>query len=204
MKEIDADEFIAESERTRKTRETLHDFRKFSDSDSYVIRDFKKLAQKGLLWQFMDSIGLKKEEHKINVYYLMYGRSELVNAPNVFICRENMQPARWYYKVGEKLPERISFTPIYTVDDFQYRKTAGLQMLENLRDEYTYSGLAERFSINYYQLKNMLSKRTNPVTGKRCYKILPQEHFVIKLRDVINPDYWFIFPEELEKHLDKS
>ena len=121
-----------------------------------------------------------------------------------FLCRENMQPARWYYKVGEKLPERISFTPVYTVDDFQYRKTAGLQMLENLRDEYTYSGLAEKFSINYYQLKNMLSKRTNPVTGKRCYKILPQEHFVIKLRDVINPDYWFIFPEELENHLDKS
>ena len=47
----------------------------------------------------------------------------------------------------------------------------------------------ERFEVN---------KRMNPLTGRECFKILPQAAFIIKLRDVINPDLWYIFPEEME------
>ena len=29
-------------------------------------------------------------------------------------------------------------------------------------------------------------------------KILPPAKVIINLRDVINPDYWYVFPEEIE------
>ena len=84
-----------------------------------------------------------------------------------------MQPSRWYYRINEKLPKRINFTPQF---DVVGRVTLPTNM----------------------QLKNIIYKRKHPDTMEEWFKTLPPQDFIIKLRNDINPDYWYIFPEELE------
>jgi len=56
----------------------------------------------------------------------------------------------------------------------------------------------EKYDLNLYQMKNIRYRRINSVTGLECFKILPPASVIVKLKDVINPDYWFIFPEEIQ------
>ncbi len=109
-----------------------------------------------------------------------------------------MQPSRWYYKLNEKLPEPVQFTPKYSVDDLMYKESLGHVKFRQMQKQYTVQGLADNFDLNFYQIKNILYKRLNPLTGRECFKILPPAQVIVKLRDVINPDLWYIFPEEVE------
>ena len=201
MKEINIDEFLTthQDEASNAHRTTLWDFKSFSDEDSYAIRDLKKASQKNLLWAYLYNIGMKEDKMKMFIYNYLIGKNKTIFNINVFNCRENVQPARWYYKVSEKLPERIEFIPKFPVTELQYKDTIGHLKFFELREQLTNQGISEKYNIDYFQLKNITSKRFNPLTNRYCYKILPQQSIIIKLRDVINPDYWYIFPEELEK-----
>lgn len=191
MKEINVDDFL-ESHQVK-----MKDFKVFSDNDTYALRDLKKASQKNLFWSYLDSIGFKDNRTKVYIYYYFYGTNKTIYNTHVFTCRESVQPSRWFYNISEKLPERINFTPKFTAEKLQYKESVGHKKLTELREQYTYNGIADRFNINYNQLKNTFSKRINPLTKEECFKILPQQSMIIKLKDVINPDYWFIFPEEL-------
>ncbi len=192
MKEINIDEFLSTH------HSTLKDFKSFADEDSYAIRDLKKASQKNLLWAYLDNIGMTDKRMKLYIYNYLSGKNKTIYNINVFNCRECVQPARWYYRVDEKLPERIEFTPKFPVEELQYKDTEGHLKFYELREQLTNQGISEKYGIDYFQLKNITSKRLNPLTNRYCYKILPQQSLIIKLREVINPDYWYIFPEELE------
>lgn len=194
MAELRVSDFIKQKE-----SENKFEFRKFSEDDSYALRDLKTAAEKKLLWQYIVALGIPDNtESKNAVYYYYNGKYKSIANPHIFQCREKMQPSRWYYKVGEKLPEPVQFTPKYGVEDLMYKESLGHIKFREMQKQYTVQGLADNFDLNFYQIKNILYRRLNPLTGRECFKILPPAQVIIKLRDVINPDLWYIFPEEVE------
>ena len=194
MSELSVTDFIKNKEAANR-----FDYRKFSDDDTYALRDLKIAAEKKLLWAYIVALGIPDNaESKNSVYYYYNGKFKSIANPHVFRCREKMQPSRWYYKVGEKLPEPVIFTPKYSVEDLMYKESIGHVKFRELQKQYTVQGLADKYDLNFNQIKNVLYRRMNPLTGRECFKILPQYTFIIKLRDVINPDLWYIFPEEME------
>lgn len=194
MAELKVTDFIKQKE-----AENRFPFKKQSDDDTYALRDLKIAGEKKLLWNYIVALGIPNDaKSKHCVYYYYNGKYKSIANPHIFLCREKMQPSRWYYKVNEKLPEPVAFTPKFTVKDLMYKESVGHVKLRELQKLYTVNGIADKFDLNFYQIKNILYKRLNPLTGRECFKILPPATVIIKLRDIINPDLWYIFPEEME------
>lgn len=192
MEELNIDEFI-ENEKKE------HSFKDFEETDTHSQRELKKALQNKLLWRYIEKLGIERDSNeKYCVYYYMNGKNKTINNTIIFHCREQMQPSKWFININEQLPEKIKFTPKFSAESLYCKESVGHKKLEQLQKEYTMPGLIERFDLNLYQMKNIRYKRISPITGKECFKTLPPASVIIKLKDVINPDYWFIFPEEIQ------
>lgn len=192
MEELNINEFV-------KTQKPHFDYKDFSDDDTYALRDLKTAAQNKLFWNYIENLGIPNDgKSKYILFYYFNGKNKSFSNLSVFYCREKMQPSKWYYKNSEKLPERVKFVPKHPIEDLPWRETMGIKKLVELQKTYTLQGLCNQYDLNYLQMKNILYKRKNLLTGKDCYKILPPERVITKLRDVINPDYWYIFTDEIE------
>ena len=191
MEELDIDTYI-------QTHREKH--KQFSDDDTYAKRELKKAAQNRMFMKYVCELGIPPDKIscKNAIYYYLTGLNESVKNINIFMCREKMQPSKWYYKINEPLPKQIAFTPKHSVNDLMYIESVGHIKLKELQDLYTMSVLCEKYDLTLYQMKNIRYRRFNPLTNKRCFKILPGMTVITKLRELINPDYWFIFPDELE------
>lgn len=184
--------------------EKKYAFKEFSKDDTYTYRELKTALQKKVFWKYLDSIGIPNDINaRHQIYHHIYHNDKIkhiLKNKYVFQCRENLQPSKWYYKVTEPLPERIKFTPKFDVSVLRYKESLGHIKLNELKETYSYSltGLARAFSLDVNQVKNVLFKKWNPLLKKQCFRALPSESFIIQMRDIINPDLWYIFPEEVE------
>lgn len=193
METLDAEKFVREKSVGR------FSFKEQKEDDTYALRDLKIAGEKKLLWQYIVALGIpNNKKSKYAVYYYYSGKYKSISNPHIFMCREKMQPSRWYYKINEKLPKPVIFTPKFSVDNLMYKESLGHIKFRELQKQYTVQGLADKFDLNFHQIKNILYRRLNPLTGKECFKILPPASVIIKLRDVINPDNWYVFPEEID------
>ncbi|WP_149554539.1 hypothetical protein [Treponema pectinovorum] len=189
--ELDVNSYI-QSQRKR------YSFKEFTDEDSYALRALKKASQNRLFWRYVCELGVPDTSlDKKAIFYYLNGHYRFVSNPYIFMCREKMQPAKWYYKVNETLPKRIEFTPKHEAKDLMYLESVGHIKLEELQKKFTMPILCERYNLSLTQMKNIRYKRLHPFTKRECFKILPPASVIIKLRDVINPDYWYIFPDEI-------
>lgn len=192
MEELDVTKFI---EKTQKA----YEFKEFSENDTYALRMLKQAAQQKLFWHFIEELGIpNNRDIKSYVYYYFNGKNASIGSQYVYMCREKLQPAKWYYKIGEKLPPRIEFTPKFGVEYLQFKESVAHQKFVQLQKEYTIANFAKTYGLSVQQVKNICYKRYSPYLEKKVFKILPPASVITKLRDVIHPDYWFIFPEELE------
>lgn len=192
MKDLRAEDFINSVPEKK--------YMQFDDeNDTYALRELKIAAQAKQIWNYILALGIPdNRQDKLAIYYYYNQKYKSIANQHIFRCREKMQPSKWYYKLTEKLPERIKFTPKHEVQDLMYKESAGHVKFRELQKQYTVQGLADKYDLNFYQIKNILYKRLNPLTGRECFKILPPAQLIIKLRDVINPDLWYIFPDEMK------
>lgn len=185
-----------------KEYEKKYVFKEFSKDDTYACRELKTALQKKIFWKYLDLIGIPNELNTRNCfYYYIYHNDKIdhfVRNKYVFLCRKKVQPSKWYYKVTEPLPEKIKFTPKFDVSVLRYKESLGHIKLNELKETYSLRGLVNTFSLDLNQAKNVIFKRWNPLLQKQCFRALPTESFIIKMRNVINPDLWYIFPEEVE------
>lgn len=192
MEELDVNAYI-------NGHKDRYSFKEFKDDDTYALRAFKTASQNKLFWRYVCELGIPNDDYeKKAVFYYLNGHYKFVSNPHIFMCREKMQPSKWYYKINEELPPRINFTPKHKTEDLMYIESVGHVKLEKLQKQYTMPVLCERYGLGLYQMKNIRYRRLNPLTNRECFKILPPASAVIKLRDLINPDYWYIFPDELK------
>lgn len=195
MEEFNIDNYIKTQ---NELKNTSINYKEFSENDSYVIRDFKKAIQNRLLWKYLIQIGVPDTQNDKNrVFSYFSGRFKKITNRYVFLCREKVQPSKWYYKVGEELPPRINFTPKHSVEDLRHIPTAGIQKFLQLQKEYSLRYLCKIYNLNELQMKNIIYAKFNPETQNKFFRALPPYTVIIPLREVINPDLWFIFPDEL-------
>jgi hypothetical protein len=131
--------------------------------------------------------------NKIRPYYSM-----------IFNMRVFIPPAAWYFKENEQMPVRIPITPLYggyTVimrDKIKKDMTTGLQHLEALRRERKLTEFCIVHELKYSAIADCIIPRRGG-GGTTAYHRRPGFAVIEKLKRIIHPDYWYIFPEELIK-----
>lgn len=119
----------------------------------------------------------------------------------IFNLRQHIEPAEWFYDENEKLPKKKRINSQYACFDYRARQhiikypTLGVVRLENLFQEGKLQGFCRENGVDYRTLYGhaVQRKRHDGITG---YHSRPGYGVIRKLRDIIHPDDWFIFPEE--------
>ena len=110
--------------------------------------------------------------------------------------QHNYLPSKWYIRYGEKLPDRIEFKPKHKLQYLYNNDSLGHKELKKLTEQYTIEGVANLCDLKVMSIKNVLYRTIDKITGKEHFKTFPQQSMIIKMKDEINPDSWFIFPDE--------
>lgn len=191
MKDVDINDLIKEEK-------DHFDFKEYSDDDTHALRALKIASKNKLFWKYVEQIGIPKNgRYEYYIYNYFTGKSKNIGISYIFNSRENLQPAKWFFNINEELPERIKFNPIYEEKTLLYKESVGHIKLLDLMKDYTIQQFVDKYDLNFYQIKNLIYKKVDKKLNKEVFKALPSNSLIIKLRNIINPDYWFIFPEEL-------
>lgn len=194
MKRMSADEFIREFGEPYKKGSEL---RKFLPDDTIMEREFKKLINKTCLKKYLNYIGLNvSSETYCHIYKYIESR---INISNVMIYqfREKIRPAEWYTLAeGESLPPEVKFTPSSVISDFLSRYSIGHLKLREIIAEHTISGTAKMYDISRTKIEGILYRRRHQTTGEMIFRALPSFEIITKLKGAINPDLWYVLPEE--------
>lgn len=169
------------------------------DTDTYARYDLKKASQARVLTKYCNEIGFDSDDY-ILIAFIHYinGSIKVMNNVQVFRCRERIQPSRWYYKVTEKLPKQIKFTEKYKDPELiLYKPSEAHMRLKKLLMDFGIEKVSEDYDIHIETLKNLIYLRKRRTDGKHVFKTMPSFDVIRKLKDVIHPDLWYIFPEEL-------
>jgi hypothetical protein len=120
----------------------------------------------------------------------------------IYMLRTRIAPAAWYYMERETVPEKVPFTSLYDAGSETLRtkiiheETAALGELARLKEERVLSRLCQEHRIDYKKASYCLLKRVKE-DGSRGYHQRPTYEIVKAFREVIHPDLWYIFPDEL-------
>ncbi len=188
----DIDSFIEEVRREKLS---------LNDTDPIMMQDLKKASASKVLTKYCEAMGFSKDDAILNVFIrYINGFLDSVSNVHIFRCREKVQPSRWYYQANEAdiLPKPVKFTPKFGPEEILNKDSQGHVILRKLIRQYGADSIADQYGIDRYKLKNTIYRRRRVTDGKQMFKALPSYHFVRALRDVIHPDYWYIFPEELK------
>lgn len=195
--EFDIDKFMEDNEKNLiYSEKTFED----SDDDTYVARDIKHIIQKKFSSKFLREMGFPATSVTINALKFYATGIGAISNVYVFQTRTSIQPAKWYTNISEPLPPRIPFTPKYTVDSLKTKETQGQILFTKFLFSNGVKNLSQQYNIAPDILKNVIYKRTDKLTNQRVFKNFPTLQFIKTFSKVINPDYWYIFPEELEEN----
>lgn len=176
----------------------------FINTDTYQMVELKTALNSRKLRPYLKRIGIPESGtamDSLNSYIL--GKRPLISS-YVFMTRTAVQPAKWYFVVNEPLPEQINFTPKFTENLLREKETLGHEKLKTLIKLYSTQTIAEKYGFTCDALKNVLYKRKEAETGKMVFKTVPSPEIISAFRHVINPDFWFIFPEELKNSKNEN
>ena len=214
----DIDKYIAQMPDEEKGFNSSVDF---TLARSQAILALMKLQQARLLSRFLKDtvIGQNNNKkgydllqnhftHSLYGYTSRDGRFLSFSNRVILMLRKIFEPCSWFYEAVEKLPEPIAFTenPNRTGEDLFVDDTVGKILFRSLSDNFkTYRMFADEYNLPYENVKNMLNKFKYTRGGVTIirYKTFATESIIKSLREIIHPDYWYIFPEELsstDKH----
>lgn len=165
--------------------------------ETWALKEFQKLSENRLLTKFLKSSGCAESRLKaLFTTCVLYtrGASRSTRNINVFSLRSIMQPSKWYYRSDEELPPRLSFTPKMNEDDFLCTQSIGHLMFERLA---TCTGIWRKYGFPTDEVKNIRYLRNDSRHGGKVFRSMPSFHVIRTLRNVINPDLWYIFPGEI-------
>lgn len=136
-----------------------------------------------------------------SLYRMATGKTE-PSFVMMFNLRQYLAPEAWCYDETEKLPERRKFKPKYACFDGRTRRhiilnpTVAAAYLEEIYLNGGLQGFCGEQGLSYAAVYGYAVKRKR-YDGIMGYHCRPGYRVIRKLRNVIHPDDWFIFPEEL-------
>lgn len=120
----------------------------------------------------------------------------------IYTYRALVHPIMWFYNHNDPLPEPTKFDSgrkIYTDDIFEHDS---LGMLELKQKKAGYAGgyieMEKGLGLCRSTLSNLCARKKLP-DGRKIYRARPTYNIVNALKDIIKPDLWYIFPDELIK-----
>jgi len=204
---VDIDKFIEENKKyVYKARKTKGSTIALEKAASPACLSLVKLINESLITQFIRHYQLVTED--VGSYW----RNTLSNPfrqniPGeipvrhriVFDFRRVIQPAKWYASLenNEQFPViKYYINPQRTYKDLFIEKTIGKLLLENMIKKTQREKVIKTYSLNQRGI-SLAFKKTSDENSPYC-SFIPKSA-IIKLKEVINPDYWYIFPEELSQ-----
>lgn len=162
---------------------------------TYAIQDLETLYEMGNFNKFARDNGIDESSVKL-LGQVKLGRQDIYTH-QIFLLRRVIRPSRWFFMPGEELPAEVPYTPLHGDGDMFTHESLGIRELKKICFRNTVAGTLRHFDIEMWQYKNIMYKRKNK-QGKKVYRSLPSTHIIRKTRTEINPDLWFIFPDEAE------
>lgn len=174
----------------------------FSEEDSYNLRYLKILKKKRQFRSYLcdvlevdgDTLSKLAIYKNLNFFTANLGT---ITWQQIFILREKLPPAGWFYKYNEELPEIIEYNNLHKefTADLYSKKTLGHLKLREVIKELTYAGLAEKSGISVSNLKNMM-RLIKSANGYIKYHTLPSVNIINQLKPFVNEQLWFIMEDE--------
>lgn len=179
----------------------ISQYSEFSDEDTYALRIFKERMVQKTMFKYAEHVG-GTVSFATRVYDLI--RSESHDRPrfglsfaHMFMARERMRPALWFFKVGERLPEEVRFKASRGAESVYKVHTCGHLLVRKMAEEGGgWKAAAESRGLIPNKLKNVFFKRRT-ARGTVEFRCMPSASLILALKDEVNPDYWFVFPDEL-------
>lgn len=178
----------------------------YSDDDTYGIRLLKFLNNNKKIVKFLAENNCL-ETNGQSLYSFVYvsislalkGNKSRISYPVMFRCREFIRPAYWFYGIKEQLPEQMKQKYNYKnfTEELFCKPTLGHIEFEKYIQENGQIKTAEKFNVKVDLIKNLLRKRKRP-DGVVSYHSLPSLMSINAFKDIISPEKWFIYPEEIE------
>lgn len=176
----------------------------FMDHDiSHAMRYFKDLVSNRKLADYlMNELHLSRSQ-----YLFMRKIAAQEKRPTyalIYLLRNAIAPVQWYYSEDKAYPDPVHFTPLYnnyateTRSLFAQKKTCGHLFFDMLKEYKVFEpvcslhNMKKSTAVNYVYMK----KDSDNVLRYPCR---PSIWFVSHFIDIIHPDYWYIFPDELSK-----
>jgi len=176
----------------------------YSDDDTYAMRLLKYLNNNKLIVKFL-ATNNALETNGQSLYNYVYvsigltlkGYKQRLSYPLLFRCRGFIAPWMWYHTVSETPPTEIKFNQQYIqfTPAMAGRSTLGHLQLRKYIEENGVLGVVSETGIKRTLVDNLLRKRKRK-TGLITFHSLPSLDVTKALSSIVNPQLWFIFPEE--------
>lgn len=128
----------------------------------------------------------------------------------IFKLRRFIAPSMWYYKETEDLPKPIPFTSHYeeefdeynleSMNELAQRKTLGHIYFDILKEYRVMARFCALHNSSISEAANFVTMRHHK-NGSLRYSARPTIVFVSKFREELNPDFWYIFPDEVSPEI---
>lgn len=172
----------------------------------HFFQEKKKGKQTSL---FFKDLGISMDQ--MNFIYKIINGTMLPTYTIIYLMRDTVRPAWWFYNEGDILPKEIEYkkTPIRykgksTMSKNMETPTLGHIYMEQLKLAKCCNKFCLDHNISYCERGNYFTMRTDSRTGKKKYPSKPSFSIIDRLKDVINPDWFFIYPKEVEKSVVKE
>lgn len=154
------------------------------------------------LVKFCLKLGLDPiKDHKL-IYQLAIGNTS-INFLWVYQLRNEIPPMYWFVSksVDPKTVDCTSF--VNKNEKFDNTKpTIGVMLLDKLNKAGLFPKICkehgDKFTPDF--LRQFIYKRKSK-EGEKIFRVKPTEKLVTTLSDIIKPDYWYIYPEEVDPAL---
>jgi hypothetical protein len=147
--------------------------------------------------------------NKIGYLYRMALGTKPVSYGAVFLLRRYIPPVSWYYDEEESPPDPVLFTAKYPPfgneihEKILHDETAAIGIIRGIKEKRELSRFCTLHKVKYYDVAGCSFKNLKK-DGREGYHQRPSYRMIRLLREAVHPDLWYIFPDELTAHPDKS
>lgn len=173
-------------------------------TDSHAQVFLKKLSWDKKLSSSIKQTSSFKDETNFNTM-----KTHLCNIMNydsvpsyriIYTYRGLVHPLMWFYNHNEPLPEMTQFNSgkkIYSDEIFAH-DSLGMIELKKKKTEYEggFIEIEKKCGLSRCTLSNITAKKKLP-DGSKIYRARPTFNIVNSLKDIIKPDLWYIYPDEV-------
>lgn len=173
-------------------------------SSNIAIHFLQEKKKEKQISPFIKDLGLSFEQ--VNFIYKIINGTMLPTYTVIYLLRDIVRPAWWFYNENDILPEKIEYKKSYikyrgksTISKNMENPTLGHVFLEQLKKSRCCNSFCLEHNITSIETLNYFTMKKDAKTGKKKFPSRPSFSIIDRLKNSINPDLFFIYPKEVDK-----